>query len=126
MTQAKLGIYLWDRTTGDLLSRFAFSGGVFPKTDEVQPRFGADGFRLSLTDGTTTVAAEFPEFRTPEAALAPLAGLLTCQRLDEFGGAEYLDQGGIPGRPGQLSPSVAHSARAGGRPSGSTPGDRRR
>ena len=95
VTQAKLGIYLWDRTTGDLLSRLAFSAGVFPKTDEVQPRFGADGLRLSLTDGTTTVAAEFPEFRTPEAALAPLAELLTCQRLDEFGGAEYLDQGAI-------------------------------
>ena len=73
----------------------AFSGGVFPKIDEVQPRFGADGLRLSLSDGTTTVAAEFPEFRTPEAALAPLSELLTCQRLDEFGGAEYLDQGAI-------------------------------
>ena len=95
VTQAKLGIYLWDWTTGDLLSRLAFSAGVFPKTDEVQPRFGADGLRLNLTDGTTTVAAEFPEFRTPEAALAPLAELLTCQRLDDFGGAEYLDQGAI-------------------------------
>ena len=95
VTQAKLGIYLWDRTTGDLLSRLAFSGGVFPKIDEVQPRFGADGLRLSLSDGTTTVAAEFPEFRTPEAGLAPLSELLTCQRLDEFGGAEYLDQGAI-------------------------------
>jgi WD40 repeat protein len=95
VTQAKLGIYLWDRTTGDLLSRLGFPAGVFPKTDEVQPRFSADSRRLSLTDGKTTVIADFPQFRTPEAALAPLADLLTCQRLDEFGGAEYLDQGAI-------------------------------
>ncbi len=101
VTQAKLGIYLWDRTTGDLLSRLAFPGGVFARTDEVQPRFGADGLRLSLTDGTTTVASRFPEFRTPETALAPLAELLTCQRLDEFGGAEYLDQGAILANPGR-------------------------
>ena len=73
---------------------------MFPKTGEVQPRFGIDGFRLSLTDGTTTVAAEFPEFRTPRPR-GPLAELLTCQRLDEFGGAEYLDQAAILADPGR-------------------------
>ena len=64
-TQAKAGIYLWDRATGDLLSRLALSEGVFPKTGEVRPLFSADGRRLTLTDGTTTATAELPLFRAP-------------------------------------------------------------
>jgi WD40 repeat protein len=94
-TQAKAEIYLWDRATGDLLSRLALSEGVFPKTGEVRPLFSADGRRLTLTDGTTTVTTELPVFRAPLDTLAPLAELLTCQRLDEFGGAEFVDQGAI-------------------------------
>jgi hypothetical protein len=94
-TQAKAGIYLWDRATGDPLSRLALSDGMFPKTGEVRPLFSADGRRLTLTDGTTAVTAELMLLRAPLDTLAPLAELPTSQRLHEVGGAEFLDQGAI-------------------------------
>ena len=96
VTATSFTLYLWDRATGDLLSRDPVQvQGAASSFDSAVPYFSADGRRLVLTDGTTAFLFDLPEFRAPETALAPLAELLTGQRLDDSGGAEYLDQGAI-------------------------------